>query len=302
MLLEETVIAHDSCEYKGDDPKGEGVWIGWDAQADDVVSDMDIHALFVTPVMPEVLPEKYDFLYSDDEADDSAYTLAEFVGILQSGQARTWFQVGDRIKMVTPTDVFADSTIELMVLGFNHYRLAEEGTFAGVVFGMAGVMNAKHAMNSGRTNTGGWPASEMRAFLNDTIFPALPQHWRVLMETVTVLSSAGDTSAEIVSAQDKLFLRAYVEMSNTTSVPYCNEVDQEAEEATFAVYTDSASRVLRLYNGLGDATACWLRSPGAEISFWLVHPGGNVHANSTGYPAIGAHGVSWLCCMGVTAV
>ena len=78
--------------------------------------------------------------------------------------------------MVPENDVFTDTEIILMVLGFNHYRLADGTGMAGVVFGMVGLMNEMHRMHGERltpTNVGGWPDSEMRRYLNESIFPAL---------------------------------------------------------------------------------------------------------------------------------
>jgi len=116
MLQESMVIAHGRDEYKGDDPEQEGaLWMGWDANTGDLVSDMDVHALFIVPKLPDAIPEKYDFLYSDDPEDDSAFSLAELAGILEYGMEKTYFRVGDRIRIVPDTEAFADSAVELQV-------------------------------------------------------------------------------------------------------------------------------------------------------------------------------------------
>ena len=42
-------------------------------------------------------------------------------------------------------------------------------------------------MNSSSTNVGGWPASEMRIYLNDTILKALPSELQNVIATTTVV-------------------------------------------------------------------------------------------------------------------
>ena len=304
MAQELRVIAHGSAPFGGKEPEdGEAFWMGWDTDASDVTADLNIHAVYLVPRLPDSVPEKFDYLYSDDPEDDSAFALEEFMGVLESGTGKTYFQVGDRIKMVTPTDVFVDSTIELMVLGFNHYRLADSGEFAGVVFGMAGVMNALHRMNATDTNVGGWPATELRGFLNDTIFPALPIQWKKLIRPVQVLSSAGNTSIEIVTAEDRLFCPSQAEVGlNADAVPYCDEVDPATEERTFGVFTDNSSRIRKYYNGIGTPAMWMLRSPRADVAnqfFCVMADGGTPYGNE--YPTT-AKALSWICCMGGASV
>ena len=292
-----TVIAHGSCEYTAQEPEREGdIWIGWDGESEDVVADMDIHPVFITPVLPETVMEQFDYLYSDDPADDSAYTLAEFAGILAHGRAKDYFQIGDRIKVVPRTDVFADESIVLRLAWFDHYRLADGSGFAPVTFEMVGIMNAGHRMNATDTNTGGWADSEMRAFLNGTIFPVLPVWFRQLVRTVQVRSSIGGTKASIATSNDQLFLTSAGEYFQKADVaPYRDEVDPEAEVQTFSHIVDTPGMIKKTHNGEGEALPHWLRSPDGSNSgnFMYIHQFG-------GIPSSGASSsmrLSWLCCM-----
>ena len=298
------VIAHGSCTYDADEPQREGyIWIGWDAKTDDVVSDLEIHPIFLLPKLPQTAVEQFDYLYSDDPDDNSAYSMAEFAGILEQGRAKDYFQAGDRIKMVTPTDVFVDSTIELMVLGFHHFRLSDGSGFAGVVFGMVGVMNAGHQMSDTNTNLGGWPATRMRHFLNETILNALPVFWRKLIKQVRVHSSAGNTSADIVTSEDKLFLLSFAELGLSPMLaPYCNEVDVDAEQVTFPVFTGDAARIRRRYNGTGSECYYFTRSPRPAVSnqFEVITTQGGGLGGSTTFPT-SVQAVCWACCMGGAA-
>ncbi len=281
LLQTDIVEAFGSTEYRGGElvsQSGE-LWMGWDKYTNYIVSDMDVYALFISPTLPDIVASDYDYLYSDDPNDNSGYTLAEFYGIISAGKSKEYFSVGDEIKIVLATDVFADTEIILQVYGFNHYKLADgSGKFANVVFGMKGVMNATQRMNSTNTNAGGWGATSMRTYLKDNVFPALPQQWRVMIKTVEVLSSKGGTSAEIIKSEDKLFLFSLAEVGiNVNDVPYKDEVDPDAEEIAFSLFTNATSRIKKYYNGAGTASDWWLRSPAASqsTSFSFINSGGS---------------------------
>ena len=298
LLQTDTVAAHEGTSYRGEDLTSStgAIWMGWDALTSDVTADIDVHAVFITPTLPDAVATDFDYLYSDDSSDNSGYSLAEFFGIMKTGKAKDYFAVGDKIKIVPATTVFADSAIVMQVAGFNHFKLKDSDDFAGTVFVMYGVMNANHRMNSSSINTGGWPPCEMRTWLNETIFAALPRQWQSMIKVVQVRSSAGNTSADIVTSNDKLFLLSRAEVGfNTDAVPYKNEVDPDAENVTFALFTDNNSRIKKTYNGEGSASWWWLRSPEASSSsaFANVTNGGG----STNNGASNANGVAFGFCI-----
>lgn len=293
------VEAYSSVDYPGEVLTSDtgAIWMGWDDLTTSVESDMDVHAVFVSPVMPDTVASGYDYLYSDDPDDNSGYSLAEFYGIVSTGNAKNYFNVGDKIKIVPSTTAFKDSEIILQVYGFNHFKLADgSGEFAPVVFGMVGLMNLTYQMNSSNTNVGGWDVTKMRTYLNETVFPALPVQWQAMIKTVQVLASEGDTSATIVTSEDNLFLFSQAEVGfNTTAVPYCNEIDADAEEVTFSIFTDNASRIKKGYNGTGTAAYWWLRSALASSSynFAAVYNGGGSASNG----ANTSYGVAFGFCI-----
>ena len=243
---------------------------------------------------------------------DELPALAELLGVLEKGLGKTYLQVGDRVRMLIPrNDIFTDGEIILVVEDFNHFRLADGSGFAGVVFGMAGVMNAKHAMdadeNNKSTNTGGWPETKMRSYLNDTILPALPIHWQKLMKQVQVRSAEGGTRTDIVTAVDTLFLPAAAEVfpQYTGVTPYSGEVDPEAESIGFARYTDNVSRRKYHSNGTGVVSNWYLRSPDPTSTVNYHYVMGTEDNNGGKLYEVGSlasYGFSWLCCMGVECV
>ena len=294
LLKTVQVEARGSYAWDGDDlTSAEGkLWMGFDHPMADITSDLDVHAVFITPTLPDAVASGYDYLYSDNPADNSGYTLEQFCGIIKAKKEKEYFQLKDRIKITPNTDVFADSEIICEVAGFNHNKLADgSGTFAGVIWGMIGAMNASGRMNSTNTNAGGWPATEARDIDNNTIFPALPRWIRMLIPKVIVLSSAGATKADIVSSQDYLFRFSHAEVGfDVSSVPYCNEVDADAESVQLPIFTDNSSRIRKTYNGTGSAVYWWLRSPdpGYSTSFRYVYSNGiaNSYYAASGYSVV----------------
>ncbi|MGN1126918.1 MAG: DUF6273 domain-containing protein [Ruminococcus sp.] len=132
-------------------------------------------------------------------------------------------------------------------------------------------------MNPTATNVGGWDATSMRSWANDTMFYNLPLKWRRIIKPVQVLASQGDQSSKIVTSIDKLFLFSFAELGyGTTEVPYKNEVDSEAENMTFPVYTNATSRIKKTFNGEGTASYYWTRSSYSSSSsnFIFIYNGG----------------------------
>lgn len=272
LLQTDVVQVYEGVSYRGEDlasTEADVIWIGWDKSQEDldsVVRDLDVYATYMAPLEEVPRREGYDYIYSDDPNDNSGFSLQEFYTIITKGLAKEYFQVGDLIKICTKTNVFADLEIVLQLYGFHHFKLADNsGDFAKVVFGMKGVMNAGRAMNATNTNVGGWKDSAMGTYLNEQVFPALPQRWKAMIKTVEVRSSAGGTSQEILTSQNKLFLFSRREVSNTTAVPYRDEVDEAAEDKTFSLFTGTASRDKKTFNGTGESSCWWLRSPNPEV-------------------------------------
>ena len=308
-LVQSTITdAYGSVQYTGDDlaaPSGT-IWGGWDQLTTSVQADMDVYAVFYAPKAPTVFPSTYDYLYSDDPADNSAYTFEEFWYMIVTNDAngdplaRTYFQLCDKIKIMPNTTVFADTEIVLQLEAFQHFMQADGSGFTRTFWGMVGLMNSDHAMNDVNTNAGGYAAMAIRNWLNNTVFPALPQKWKGVIEPVQVLSSAGETSTAIVQSIDKLFLRSHAEVGlDTGAVPYVNEIAAGADEVQLSMYNSNNARIKKRYNGTGAAANWWLRSPDSASStaFRDVYSGGGAISNIAG----GAYGVSFGFCIGSAA-
>lgn len=315
LLQEDIVDVMGSAYYQGDDlPDGtETVWLGWDKSANLVSEDMNIHARYVVPSLPQVSIEEYDYLYSDDPADKSAYSIADFYGICLSDNPEMYFNIGDEIKIVLPCNAWTtlgDTPIVLQVAGYRHFRKADgSGEFAKVVFVMK-TSRWSRKMNATNTNAGGWYATELRSWLIGTVFPLLPAHWRRMIELVEVTSTRGEALSTTVTANDRLFLLAVREVGLTGDFcddqsAYYSEIDSEAENRQLPLFTDDASRK--------KGSIYWLRSPvikdykgnNGTTNFRIVGPNGQcgtyflTHgANSFQGAATTSFGVVFGFCIG----
>ena len=104
--------------------------------------------------------------------------------------------------------------VDLGSLGTHTVRIANKSecttetseTACGFVVEFADVI-ANQKCNSNSTNVGGWRDSELRTYVNGTIYNALPSELQNVITTTKVISSHGSTSGETnFETQDKLYL------------------------------------------------------------------------------------------------
>ena len=284
-----TVSPHDSCIYEGDDLFKKGyIWMGWDAEAKDVTSDMNINAVYDTPVLPPTVQDlaNFDYAYSDDPADNSAYTFQQLYAIIKTGQASKYLpQKSAKIKMLPyATKVANDTAYVFNVHSYGHYELADGSGMSNVDFYMDGTMLSGYSLNPTATNVGGWDKCARRQWMNEILYPGVfPAKWRQLIAKSITLTNAGGQSAEIVRSEDYLRIPSRAEVGfDTNAVPYKNEVSENAKELTFAQYTDNTSRIKKTFNGEGTAVGWWLRSADTSsvTNFATVYTNGSGTINS----------------------
>ena len=81
-------------------------------------------------------------------------------------------------------------------------------TACGVVLELINI-GARDQMNSTETNVGGWPASSMRAYLNDDVYGSVSARFKNAIIDTTVVSGHGSTTGETnFVTTDKLYLLA----------------------------------------------------------------------------------------------
>ena len=138
-------------------------------------------------------------------------------------------------------------------------------TACGFVVEFADVIS-NHAMNSTNTSVGGWPASEMRTYLNETVYNALPSDLQNVIATTKVISSHGsETGKDNFTSDDKLYLLSceeiYGDFASSFQATYDTSVGTSRQLDYYKkmdVTMDSKNAVIKQYNGTD--SDWWLRS------------------------------------------
>ena len=132
-------------------------------------------------------------------------------------------------------------------------------TACGFVIEFADIIT-KHNMNSNDTNKGGWPASEMHAFVNNDIYNSLPVELKNGIINTVVVSGYGplDSANNFIST-DKLYLLTFKEVYNfdfsyDSATSLTRQLDYyRSKNITLA----SKVGAIKQYNGTNDVW--WLR-------------------------------------------
>ena len=217
-------------------------------------------------------------------SDDSWLTIAANV---KAGNAGA-YKVGDT------------KEVDMGSLGTHTVRVANTSSCAngetsetacGFVVEFADIIST-HVMNSTSTNVGGWPASEMRTYVNGTIYNALPSELQNVIATTKVISSHGKTSGETnFTSSDKLYLLSTKEVWGKDGTSYIITYDTaEAETRQLDYYknkgvtTSNYSEAIKKYSVSN--SSWWLRTASYDTTsaFFRVSDSGAWsarYANST---------------------
>ena len=162
-------------------------------------------------------------------------------------------------------------------------------TACGFVVEFADIIT-KQKFNSTTTNVGGWKDSELRTYVNGTIYNALPSDLQNVIASTKVISGHGDTSGETnFETQDKLYLLNAQEVWNSndydTSVGTSKQLDYYKNQGVTA---ENYAGAIKQYNGSN--SYWWLRSAYSTNTntFLIVSNRGNWNI----YSAYGSRGVS----------
>ncbi len=160
-------------------------------------------------------------------------------------------------------------------------------TACGFVVEFADIIS-NYKFNSTATNVGGWKDSELRTYINGTIFNALPSELQSVIATTKVISSHGSTSGETnFETEDKLYLLSGHEVyEDGTSKPisdwdtsYSNtkQLDYYKNQG---VTTSSYAGAIKKYTGIN--FYWWLRSAYSHANSHFLNVG-NDGAWATNY-------------------
>ena len=151
-------------------------------------------------------------------------------------------------------------------------------TACGFVVEFADIIYSQR-FNSTNTNEGGWKDSELRTYVNGTIYNALPSDLQNVITTTKVILGHGETSGETnFETQDKLYLLSGHEVYEdgtsdqvSTSDTSYNNTKQLDYYKNKGITTSSYAGAIKEINGSNDYW--WLRSAdsssaSAFLSVW----------------------------------
>ena len=171
--------------------------------------------------------------------------------IIAAGEDGTYidkYQIGDTKGL----DLGEEGVIEMELVAFDADELADGSGKAHMTWIAKDLLNTEHFMNEEFTNEGGWPASDMRAWLRDSILPLFPETVRSNIREVKKYSNSYSDKGTI-SSSDTIWIPSRREMFGAD-----NAYEDEGPEYLTA-FPDDASRK-KQHIGVSEPSRWWLRS------------------------------------------
>ena len=227
---------------------------------------------------------------------------------------QSWEAIIDNVRSGNTSNynVGDTKTVDMGTLGTHTLRIANKSTPAecsttgfsqtacGFVLEFSDVI-INHRINpytsgvttSGNGNIGGWPASEMRAYVNSDIYNALPEELRNGIINTTLVSGHGNTAGETnFTSTDKLYLLSTHEVwedvdGNTSSgIDYYDTAYNNTRQLDYYssqnITTSSYSGAIKQNNGSN--YYWWMRSASSNVIsgfFTVTNAGGCTYTYSS---------------------
>lgn len=207
-------------------------------------------------------------------------TWDEIKAISEAGKGDEYFNLGDT-KTFTTTD---GKTIVMEIVAFNADTKSDGSGTAGITWISRDIV-ANHEMNSSATNTNGWAASSLRAWLQSDFYATLPEE--VKNKIVSVNKSYYDaTTNSTLSCVDNVWIPSNYEMANGRHSWH----DFEGYGVSYTEYFSVDSACIKYPIGSGTGGTYWLRSAknNSEYFQYIVYTQGQ---STVGFPATSTMGV-----------
>ena len=209
-------------------------------------------------------------------------TIGENIPTTVSFESDSWSTIAANVHAGNTSKYNVGDTkeVDLGSLGTHTVRIANKSacesetseTACGFVVEFADIIT-KQRFSSTNTNVGGWKDSEMRTYVNGTIYNALPSDLQNVITTTKVISGHGNTSGEAnFETQDKLYLLSGHEVyedgtsnqisSHDTSYNNTKQLDYYKNQG---VTTSSYAGAIKQYNGSN--SYWWLRSANSSTTY-----------------------------------
>ena len=194
-------------------------------------------------------------------------------------------------------------TVDLGSLGTHTLRIANKSTpsecsttgfsqtACGFVLEFADIVTSRQ-MNSNDTNTGGWPATKLRTYINSTMYDALPTELKEAIKNTKVVSGHGTNDSANFTSTDKLYLLSSKEVYGKDGTSRVVDVDTaEAETRQLDYYHAQGVTTSNARGASKQADAYWwLRTAYGSSGSSFFHI--DNYGDWSGYSAFVTLGVS----------
>ena len=199
-------------------------------------------------------------------ADDDWATIAAYVKANKEATASVYSVGSEKEVEIDMDDNGTPETYIVRIANNSNYDCTlDSKTACGFVVEFVDIVEQR-AMNSDRTNVGGWPVTAMRTYLNGEFLAKLPSDLRSVIASTTVVSGHGSTSRETnFTSTDKIYLLSTAEVW-TNGVFYDTSYGDTARSSTRQLDYYANNNVTTLnYSGaiknyVGSAAWWWLRA------------------------------------------
>ncbi|WP_147354412.1 DUF6273 domain-containing protein [Clostridium sp. AF22-10] len=210
-------------------------------------------------------------VFGCSKADDGAYENYAKGTIYW---AKVWnADLGD--KACRNLAAWTHEEINLEMYAFKRYYLSDNsGSRTFMSFMASHVLANQMQLNSTSSNTGGWAAMNLNAFLNERFYKAIPVQWRQLIKQVKIQSSNGQKSTETSTSNCYIAIPSAYEVDGSMNFePY------SYEGSPIPFITSDATRLRKTNDDI--AVSYWLRSPNVMSNTYLY--GVNADGSLSGY-------------------
>ena len=275
----QNVVQGQTATYGGATPTSSEdaslAWLGWATSANshqanavltNVQSSMTVYAAFKSAVEVVEITDSWDTIIAN----------------IDNGTYSTKYKLGN----YKPLDLGTEGTINMQIVAMDVDELASGGTAPLTFIGME-LLNTKHRMNATQDTTGGYAVSEMKDYLDTTIYPLIQFNVASRLQRVnkTSYTTLPQPSGDIVSVE-KLWIPSAEEIG-------ANSFEHSGIRYT-NIYSNNRSKV-KTINGV--AQKWFVRTTRSAINYCIVNSNGSF--NQAGNYANAGLGVCLGFCLGL---
>lgn len=250
------------------------------------------------PTEDQLFNVSFTMTYS--QADDSA------IDVSHTFSNESWSTIINNIKAGRIPEYYLGATkdVDLGSLGTHSLRISNtttpsecsnsgfSKTACGVVLEFADIIDEQR-MNNSTSNEGGWEASQLRTYLNSTVYNLIPEEIRNNIIDTYVVSGHGSKDSNNFTTTDKVYLLSTKEIwgkEGTTNVCTRDTAEVETRQLDYyksqGIKTDSNNGAIKKYNG--NTKNWWLRTADSADSDDFIRVNDTGHwgdstANVTNY-------------------